>query len=157
MREPLTARCSWRGIIASSLVLCLACSGSGFAGGGSTARATPGGVIRYRLPLRHNPVDTGEAFRCYGACQERSTPKDYLECLADCPGFEITDGAACDQLDVPPEAACFTVRKIPRSAEPDPGLIVLAVVGSVALVVAASSLCASSSSQCYGRVPGWPY
>lgn len=144
-----------RPLIASSLVLCLACSGTGFGRGGSTARVVPGSVVRYRLPLRHNAVDPGEAFRCYGACQPQSTPKGYIDCLAECPGFEITDGVACDQLDVPPEAACFTVRKIPRTAEPDPGLVVLAVVGSVVLVVAASSLCASSSSQCYGRVP--PY
>lgn len=163
MSAPLTIRRHWPDLVASSLVLCLACSGSGFLGGGSTARTTPGSVMRYRLPLRHNAVDTGEAFRCYGACQDQSTPKGYMDCLAACPGFEITDGAVCDQLDVPPEAACFTVRKIPRAAEPDPGLIVLAVVGSVALVVAASSLCASSSSQCYGGintqrgVNTWPY
>ena len=165
MGEPLTADDPmvhergrvWRGLVASSLVLCLGCSGSGFGRGGSTARAAPGSVARYRLPLRHNPVDTGEAFRCYGACQQQSTPKDYLDCLSGCPGFEITDGAICDQLDVPPEATCFTVRRIPRTAEPDPGLIVLAVVGSFVLVVAASSLCASSSSQCYGGVTMWPY
>jgi hypothetical protein len=110
------------------------------------------------LPLRHNPVDKGEAFRCYGACQPQATPKGYLDCLAECPGFEITDGAVCDQFDVPPEAACFTVRKIPSTAEPDPGLIVLAVIGSIALVVAATSLCASSNSQCYyGRAGMRPY
>jgi len=164
MSDPLTARDlrprrnhGWRSLTASSLVLCLACSGSGFGRGSSTAGGAPGSTVRYRLRLRHNPVDTGEAFRCYGACQQQSTPKGYMECLADCPGFEITDGAVCDQLDVPPEAACFTVRRIPKTTEPDPALIVLAVVGSFALVIAASSLCASSSSQCYGAARTWPY
>lgn len=155
MSERLTAH--FRALTASSLVLCLACSGSGSGRGGSSATAAPGSVVRYRLQLRHNPVDPGEAFRCYGACQPQSTPQSYMECLASCPGFEVTDGAVCSQHDVPPQAACFTVRKIPRTAEPDPGLIVLAVVGSFLLVVAASSLCASSSSQCYGRATTWPY
>jgi hypothetical protein len=163
MSEPLTTQDpwpvvrDWRGLVALSLVLCLACSGSGFGRGRSAARTSPGTVARYRLQLRHNPVDTGEAFRCYGACQPESTPKGYMNCLTACPGFEVTDGAVCDQLDVPPEAACFTVRKIPRTAEPDPGLIVLAVVGSFLLVVAASSLCASSNAQCYRGINTWPY
>jgi hypothetical protein len=139
-----------RGPIALSLVLCLACSGNRYGRTGSSAQAVQGDVVRYRLLLRHNPVDTGEAFRCYGECQPQTTPKGYLDCLAACPGFEITDGIACNRFDVPPEAACFTVRRVPRTTEPDPGLIVLAVLGSVLLVVAASSLCASSNSQCYG-------
>jgi hypothetical protein len=140
-----------------SLALCLACSGSRLGRGGSTASAAPGTVVRYRLPLRHNPVDSGEAFRCYGACQPQTTPNGYLDCLADCPGFEVTDGAVCDKFDVPPEAACLTARKIPMTSEPDPGLVVLAVVGTFLVVIAASSLCASSSSQCYGGYVMPPY
>jgi hypothetical protein len=160
---PLTderARTRWAfGVrpVAASLVLCLACSGSGSGRGSNAARAAPGDVARYRLPLRHNPVDPGEAFRCFGACQSQPTPAGYMDCLAACPGFEMTDGMACEPRDVPPEAACFTVRKVPKTAEPDPGLVVLAVVGSFLIVVAAASLCASSSSQCYGSVAAPPY
>ena len=105
-------------------------------------------TIRYRLLLRENPVDPGEAFRCYGACQPEPTPRGYLDCLAACPGFEITPQEYCSPSEVPPVAACFTVRKIPAKTEPPVGLVVLAVVGSFLLVIGAESLCASSKSQC---------
>jgi len=113
-------------------------------------------VLRYRLQLRHNPVDAGEAFRCYGRCQSEPTPQEYVECLSDCPGFEITQGAYCAKDEVPPVAACLTVRRVRAGKEVDPGLVVLAVVGSIVLVVGAASLCSSSTSQCgygYGYVP----
>jgi hypothetical protein len=111
-------------------------------------------TIRYRLLLRDNPLDAGEAFRCYGACQPQPTPRGYVQCLAACPGFEITPHEYCAPSEVPPVAACFTVRKIPAKNEPPTALIVLEVVGSFLLVIGAQSLCASSKSQCgYGYLP----
>jgi hypothetical protein len=79
-----------------------------------------------------------------------------MTCLSGCPGFEITPGVSCAKYEVPPETACLTVRKIPKATEPPPGMVVLAVIGSFLLVVAASSLCAVSSSQCgYTVGPGY--
>ena len=49
---------------------------------------------------------------------------------------------------LPPEAACVTVHKIPAKSEPSPGMVVLAVVGEVALVVGAASLCSLSATRC---------
>jgi hypothetical protein len=72
----------------------------------------------------------------------------------ECPGFDITPNEYCSNTEVPPVAACLTVRRIPMTKEPDPGLVVLAVVGSFLLVVGAASLCGSSRSQCgYGYYP----
>ncbi|HTQ05992.1 MAG TPA: hypothetical protein VMI54_19155 [Polyangiaceae bacterium] len=110
--------------------------------------------MSYRLLLRDNPVDPGDAFRCYGHCQDRESPKAYIDCLSECPGFEINQGVACDEHDVPPVAACLTVRKVPFTKEMDPALVVLAVIGSYALVVGLASVCAMSHSQCgYGYYP----
>jgi hypothetical protein len=111
------------------------------------------GTVRYRLLLRANPVSPQDAAHCYAACQPQPTPKGYVECLAQCPGFEITPGEYCSDSEVPPVAACLTVRKIPVSNEPPPGLVVLAVVGSYALAISAISLCSLSSSQCGMAVP----
>jgi len=105
-------------------------------------------AVRYRLRLRDNPVDAGEAFRCYGRCQSEKAPQSYLACLVECPGFEKTTGMRCDATEVPPESACFTVRRQPASTETPPGMVVIAVVAGVALVVALSSLCTSSTQQC---------
>jgi hypothetical protein len=113
----------------------------------------PGETIRYRLLLRENPVSPREASLCYSACQAQSTPKKYVECLSACPGFETTPGEYCSKSEVPPVAACLTVRKIPATREPPPGLIVLAIIGEVALVIGAASLCSISSSQCGLVVP----
>jgi hypothetical protein len=111
------------------------------------------GVARYRLRLRHNPVSPGDAFRCYGRCQAQPTPQGYLECLGQCPGFEITPDVPCAKYEIPPLAACVTVRKIPKQREPPAGVVVLATVGAFLLVVGLSSLCASSSSQCGNVAP----
>lgn len=112
------------------------------------------GVVRYRLELRNNPVSAGDAFRCYGGCQSASSPQAYLDCLAACPGFEVTPGVRCSKEEVPPVAACLTVRKIPRQEPVPAGAVVLATVGAFLLVVGAASLCAASSSQCgYVSVP----
>lgn len=129
----------------------MSCGGSSAKGSkhaSTTRKGAPGELMSYRLLLRENPVDPGEAFRCYGRCQDRPSPKSYLDCLSQCPGFAVDADVACDEHDVPPVAACITVRKIPASATPEPGFIVLAVVGSFALVVGAAALCASSKSQC---------
>jgi hypothetical protein len=117
-------------------------------------------AARYRLLLRENPVDPGQAFRCYGQCQAQASPQGYLQCIAACPGFEVTQGMRCSAQDVPPISACFTVRQIPKQSEPSPGWVVLAVLANVALIVTLASVCASSSSQCgYGysyAPPGAP-
>jgi hypothetical protein len=140
---------------ASLVSVCLAC-------GGATPRVETAddledpGAARYRLLLRENPVDSGQAFRCYGQCQAQTTPQGYLQCLSQCPGFDITQGVRCGSHEVPPIAACFTVRQIPKQSEPSPGWVVLAVVANMALIVTLASVCASSSSQCgygYGFYP----
>lgn len=143
---------------ASLLVLALGCSGikppqkanSPWAQRTAWARRTapPGELMSYRLPLRDNPVDAGGAFRCYGHCQDRESPKAYVDCLSECPGFEVDQGIACDEHDVPPVAACLTVRKIPLTKEVDKTLVVIAIIGSYLLVVGAASVCSISHSQC---------
>jgi len=130
------------------LVLMTTCDRSGAGGVQSMPANTDPRAIRYLLKLRHNPVDPGAAFRCYGACQSMSTPKEYVECLSECPGFERTPGMKCDPGDVPPEAACITVFKIPKTSEPDPGLVVLGVVGQMLLVVGLVSVCQASATAC---------
>jgi hypothetical protein len=114
-----------------------------------------GETIRYRLKLRENPVSPSEASRCFSACQPAPTPTKYVECLRECPGFEATPDEYCSNTDVPPVAACLTVRKIPATQEPPPGMVVLAIVGTMALVVGAASLCSLSNSNC-GMFPPFP-
>jgi len=103
---------------------------------------------RYRLRLRENPVDPGEAFRCYGHCQEQATPRGYVACLTNCPGFERTPQEYCTQEEVPPVAACFTVRKVIAKPPPDESLVVIGIVGAFLLVIGAQSLCTASESRC---------
>jgi hypothetical protein len=105
-------------------------------------------VVRYRLPLRENPVSPRDASHCYADCQSINSPQQYVKCLSECPGFEMTPGEACSKSEVPPVAACLTVRRIPATKEPPPGLVILAVVGAWALAISSVSLCNSSSSQC---------
>lgn len=107
-----------------------------------------GETIRYRLLLRNNAVSPPDAAHCFAGCQSAETPNKYVDCLAECPGFETTPGEYCSNTDIPPEAACLTVRTVSAKKEIPPGLVVLAVVGELALVVGASSLCSISSSQC---------
>jgi hypothetical protein len=142
--------------LAPLLVVAVACGGRGVNSPSTTGTNVDPGAIRYRLKLRHNRVDPGAAFRCYGACQDAPSPKEYVECLSACPGFEKTPGMACDPMETPPESACLTVRKVPLSKEPDPGLVVLAVIGQVALVVGAASVCKASSSRCQSPPLGMP-
>jgi hypothetical protein len=155
-RSPPSGAARWRGGLGLLLALCLACS-SNSPGGKTGDDLSDPGAARYRLPLRHNAVDPGAAFRCYGQCQSQPSPVGYLQCLGQCPGFEITDGVRCAEGDVPPLAACFTVRKIPKQSEPSQGWVVLAVLANVALIVGLASVCASSASQCgygYQYAPG---
>lgn len=107
-----------------------------------------GETVRYRLKLRENAVSPAEASRCFAACQSLSDPKKYVDCLSECPGFETTPGEYCSNTEVPPVAACLTVRQIPVTKEVPPGLVVLAIVGQMALVVGAASLCSISNSNC---------
>jgi hypothetical protein len=110
-------------------------------------------TIRYLLPLRNNKVSSSDAAHCFVGCQSMATPNAYVDCLSACPGFETAPGEVCESTDVPPEAACLTVHKIPAKNEPPPGMVVLAIVGEIALVVGAASLCSVSSSQCGLQMP----
>lgn len=110
-------------------------------------------LVRYRLPLRNNPVDAGRALHCYVDCQARISAEDYMSCLEACPGFETTLGVACGPEEVPPIAVCFTGRRVPAASEPEPGTLVIGVVGGFAVVVELASVCASSNSQCAAVVP----
>ena len=130
-------------VVALSLAVVLGCN--------SVPAKVPkrsGDTIRYRLLIRENPVNPTDAAHCFSACQSAPTPNAYIDCLSACPGFESTPGEYCSNTEVPPAAACLTVRKIPAKSEVPPGLIVLAIIGEVALVVAATSLCQLSSSRC---------
>jgi hypothetical protein len=129
---------------ASAFVGAVGCRGSKKSSG--VPRRDPD-VIRYRLPLRENSVDTQEAFRCYGACQPEETPDGYLQCLKQCPGFETTPGLTCDSAEVPPYAVCITARKVPIGTEPEPGWVIVGTVAQYAIAVALVSVCASNT-QC---------
>jgi len=107
-----------------------------------------GETIRYRLLLRNNPVSSADAAHCFSACQSAGTPNEYIDCLSACPGFETTPGEYCSSTEVPPEAACLTVTKLPAKAEVPPGLVVLAIVGGYVLAAGATSLCRLSSTHC---------
>lgn len=113
-----------------------------------------GDTIRYRLLLRDNPVSPRDAMHCYSGCQSARTPNEYVECLEACPGFEKTPGEYCSKSEVPPEAACLTVRKVPVKTELPPGMVVLAVIGQFALIVGMTSLCLNNSpTHCGSLVP----
>lgn len=136
------------------LILAIGCAGSGRSSNTAYLK-TDENVVRYKLPLRDNPVDKHAASLCYSDCQRQTTPGDYLSCLSECPGFEVNVGETCSKSDVPPVAACLVVRKMKQSAEPDQtGMVVLGVVGTFVLVVTAASLCASSNTQCGYQEPG---
>lgn len=125
------------------ITLSLGCGGAQSTS--STSNYDPD-VARYRLLLRHNPVDPGEAFRCYGRCQEHTTPDAYLTCLTRCPAFEATQGVACAPDEVPPVAACITARRLPDREETNSGYKVVAIIANVALIVALGVACTSSTT-----------
>ena len=97
--------------------------------------------VRFRLLLRENPVDRTEAFRCYGRCRSAATPEAYLNCLAECPGFEITAGKTCKKYEVPPTAACVTGRRVSASEEPPLGMVVVRVAATSLVAVTNTALC----------------
>jgi hypothetical protein len=134
------------------LTLSLAsCGGTKKSAGG--AKLDPN-VVRYRLPLRENPVDPQEAFRCYGACQPEETPTGYLSCLRECPGFDTTHGLMCADYEIPPHAACFTARKLDPDEEVPPGWVVVATLLQTAIIVSLVSVCAAgNNSSCNSYVP----
>ena len=139
-------------LLSGCLALLVACSNAP----AKHPKKRVGETIRYRLQLRNNPVSPHEASRCFSECQPAATPKQYVECLELCPGFEKTPGEYCGNTERPPESVCFTVTKIPAKSEPPPGLVVLAIIGEIALVVGAVSLCNVSSSQCGYPLPPMP-
>lgn len=159
-------RHDWHRTLASLLIAVQlgGCAGSSGGGGGALAppagvEARQPGVVRYRLPLRDNPVSPPQAFHCYADCQAKPAPEEYVHCLQACPGFESTPGVACLPDDVPPVAACFTAREANAAIEQDTGELVIATIAGVVLVVALASVCASSSStQCsLGGLPPPPH
>jgi len=124
---------------------------SPLSGCGGTKRSASGAkldpdVVRYRLPLRENPVDSPEAFRCYGACQPEETPVGYLDCLRECPGFDTTHGVTCADYEVPPYAACLTARKLRPKEEIPPGWIAIGTLAGVVVVTALASVCAAGTN-----------
>lgn len=136
-------------VILGSLVACNSPPKSAASAGGDDPDA-----VRYRLQLHGNAVDPAAAFRCYGECQSAQTPERYLACLSECPGFEVTQGVTCSRTEVPPETVCLTGRKLRPKEQVSAAEVVVATIAGIAIVVAAASLCASSSSQCgYYRVP----
>ncbi len=128
------------------LMLTLSLSCGGARKGASKPPKYDLNVARYRLLLRENPIDSGEAFRCYGACQDLTQRDAYLECLSKCPAFEVTKGVACAPYELPPESACITARRLPTKQEIDPAYKVVAVIAGVALIVALGVPCTSSTT-----------
>ncbi len=158
--QPTAQQRRLRALTAVSLSVALACAPLACSSASQRARTAAhqsSDSVRYRLQLRANPVDPGQAFRCYGSCQSESSPEGYINCLAECPGFEVTPGEQCEKYEVPPVAACFTVRSVPESEEPPPGTVVVGVIAGFLLVVGAAVLCSSSSSQCYTPAAYPPY
>lgn len=140
-------------LLACALAWACAAAPNGTAESPDTSDAS---VVRYRLRLSENPVDSSAAYHCYTACQPQETPEGYLECLSECPGFERTPGVACLPNEVPPVAACFTARTQPVGSEPQPGVIVIGVVADVPLVVGLASVCAAQESPCSYSQGGFP-
>jgi hypothetical protein len=132
----LAERCT---VLPIALSLATATCGGSSSAAKSSSEYDPE-VARYRLLLRENPVDPGEAFRCFGSCQKETKPDGYLGCLAQCPGFEVTQGIACHRSEVPPVAACITAGRLHGDRdEVEAGHVVVAVLASVALIVAVGS------------------
>jgi hypothetical protein len=94
-------------------------------------------IVSYRLPLRDNP-NPRDAQHCYEACQSAKVPKRYLECLSECPGFQVVEGRACAPDDVPPVARCLTAHKVEKSDQVDPRLVVAEIAGFLLVFTLAS-------------------
>jgi hypothetical protein len=114
------------------------------------------GVVRYRLLIHDNPVDPARAFRCYGGCRQAPTEAVYLECLSECPGFEVEGGAVCGPDEGIPNSVCIVHRPPAPREEPTPGAVVAAVLLNVVVLFSLASICSASASQCgfgYGYRP----
>jgi hypothetical protein len=114
------------------------------------------GVVRYRLLIHGNPVDPAQAFRCYGGCRQAPTEEIYLECLSQCPGFEVEAGARCGPDEGIPNSVCIVRGPPTPREETAPGAVVAAVLLNVVVLFSLASFCTSSPSQCgfgYGYRP----
>jgi hypothetical protein len=88
-------------------------------------------TIQYRLPLAGNPGADG----CHATCQGvRASDGDdaFLDCLAACPGAEVTPDSQCDYSFAehnPPAAVCVTAKSTKTGGRPiRAGLIIAGVV-----------------------------
>jgi hypothetical protein len=114
------------------------------------------GIVRYRLLIHGNPVDPAKAFRCYSGCRQAPTEEVYLECLSQCPGFEVEGGALCGPDEGIPNSVCIVHRPPAPRQEPTAGAVVAAVILNVVVLFSLVSLCNASASQCglgYGYRP----
>ncbi|MBS2018756.1 MAG: hypothetical protein JST00_38170 [Deltaproteobacteria bacterium] len=106
----------------------------------------PSYVVRLRLPLRD------EASRaCEAECTTRGAEGGaaYLECISGCPGAEIADGTACEDLDRRPAASCWVV-EVREEVQPD-GSVLLDILGAVAT---AGAIAATKAIENAGRPHG---
>jgi hypothetical protein len=110
---------------------------------------------RYRLLLANNPEDPAEALHCYGGCREASTEDAYIDCLSQCPGFEVTVGAKCGPEDGTPRSVCLNSIPPEPKREPNPGVVVAAVLLDFVLLFSLVSLCSAPNSQCIYGYPYW--
>lgn len=80
----------------------------------------------------------------------KATQGELLECLADCPGFEVTPGAVCGSAEGPPRSVCIThrVELRPAAPEADPGLVLVAVIADFILYVGLAAACAVNEPGC---------
>ncbi len=116
-----------------------------------------GAQVRYRLALNGESEHPAEALRCYSGCRRAATEEIYLACLRDCPGFEATAGASCGPDDGIPRSVCLEQRPPGQKSEPDPGVIVAAVILNVALIFSLASVCSANNVRCYGGGPWYPW
>jgi hypothetical protein len=114
------------------------------------------GVVRYRLLIHGNPVDPARAFRCYGGCRQAPTEAVYLECLSQCPGFEVEAGLLCGPEEGIPNSVCIVRYPPAPREESTPGAVVAAVILNIVVLAGLVSICNASPSQCgigYGYRP----
>jgi hypothetical protein len=108
------------------------------------------GTIRYRLLISGNPVDPARAFRCYGGCRQAPTEAVYLECLSQCPGFEVEADATCGPDEGIPNSVCIVHGPPAPRDEPSTGAVLAAVILNVVVLFSLVSICNASASQCGG-------
>ena len=106
------------------------------------------GLVRYRLLISGNPVDPRDALHCYAGCRQSPTEMTYLECLSQCPGFEVDAGLRCGPDEGIPNSVCIERRPSGPRNEPPSGAVIAAVILNVALLFSLASLCNASASQC---------